>query len=147
MRTVAERTDTLNSLRRGELAAVETYRQALDKFGNEPMGIDLRAFEVDHRRAAELLSSHIAERGGSPAESSGVWGMWAKAVQGAAKLFGAAAALKALKEGEEQGMTAYRSALEDQNLDVECRELITRTLMPQTRAHAALLDRLISELR
>jgi len=146
MRTVAERTDTLNSLRRGELAAVETFQQALDKFGNEPMGIELRAIEADHRDAAEALGAHIAERGGSPAESSGVWGMWAKAIAGTAKLFGASAALKALKEGEEQGIEDYQSALEDQYLDAECRDLI-RTLLPKTRAHVALLDRLIDEIR
>lgn len=146
MRTVAERTDTLNSLLRGEWAAVETYEQALAKFGNEPIGIDLRALESDHRQAAELLGRHIAERGGSPAESSGVWGMWAKAITGTAKLFGAAAALKALKEGEEQGVADYETALEDENLDAECREMI-HALLPETRAHLALLERLIDEAR
>lgn len=146
MRTVAERTDTLNSLRRGELAAVETYHQALARLGNEPMGIDLRAMEVDHRNAAEALSTYIGERGGRPAASSGVWGMWAKAVAGTAKLFGAPAALKVLKDGEEQGIEDYQNALEDQYLDDECRTLI-HALLPQTRAHVALLDRLIDEAR
>lgn len=146
MRTIAERTDTLNGLRRGELAAVETYQQALTKFGQEPMGIDLRAVQADHQHAAEALGAHIAQRGGSPAASAGVWGMWAKAVEGAAKLFGAAAAFRALKEGEEQGIDDYQKALDDEHLDPECRDLI-RALLPQTRAHVALLDRLIEEIR
>src|SRR2546430_5979518 len=42
---------TLNSLLRGELAATETYQQALAKVGNDPKAADLRRIHVEHRTA------------------------------------------------------------------------------------------------
>src|SRR5262245_52104185 len=104
MATVTERTDTLNNLLRGELSAVETYRQALGKVGNEPDAAELRLIASEHREAADMLRRHILSRGGDPPYSAGAWGAWAKAVEGTAKLFGNAAAIKVLKEGEEHGV-------------------------------------------
>jgi hypothetical protein len=62
-------------------------------------------------------------------------------VQGAAKLFGAKAAIKALKEGEEHGIHDYEDALEDERVPAEVKELISTTLLPRTRAHLPVLDR------
>jgi hypothetical protein len=146
MRSADDRTGTLNSLLRGELSAVETYSQALDKVGSEPGAADLRQIEADHQRAVELLHRHIAERGGIPPMSSGAWGTWAATVEATAKLFGNTAALKALKEGEEHGIKQYEDALEDANLDAECKTLIRNTLLPQTRAHVPVLDRLMGQI-
>jgi demethoxyubiquinone hydroxylase (CLK1/Coq7/Cat5 family) len=145
MPTVEERTEPLNSLLRGELAAVETYQQALGKASNEPGAVDLRQIEAEHREAAELLREYLVQRGGRPATDSGAWGTWARAVEGAAQLFGGnAAALRALKEGEEHGVSSYESALQDPNLDAESKELITATLLPRTRAHIPTLDRFLN---
>ena len=63
--------------------------------------------------------------------------------QGTATLLGNAAALKALKEGEESGVKSYESALKNE-LPAECKDLIRNTLLPQTKAHIAALDRLLS---
>lgn len=144
MRTVAERTDTLNRLRQGELAAAETYQQVLEAFGDEPIGADLRALQAEHRESADALGTFIAERGGEPAESSGIWGMWAKAVEGTAKLFGVAAALRSLKQGEEQGIEDYEDALQDPTLDAESHQLIV-SLLPATQAHVSRLECLTRE--
>jgi hypothetical protein len=143
MATVEERTEPLNRLLRGELAATETYQQALDRVSTEPGAFELRRIETEHRQAAEVLRRHIVQRGGKPAADSGAWGMWARAVEGTAKLFGNAAALRALKEGEEHGVSSYESALQDPNLDAECKELITSTLLPRTRAHIPTLERFL----
>jgi uncharacterized protein (TIGR02284 family) len=144
MTTVEERTEPLNSLLRGELAAMETYQQALDRVSTEPGAFELRRIETEHRQAAEVLRQHIVQRGGKPATDSGAWGTWARAVEGTAKLFGNAAALRALKEGEEHGASSYESALQDPNLDAECKELITSTLLPRTRAHIPTLERFLN---
>lgn len=58
-------------------------------------------------------------------------------------MFGNTAALKALKEGEEHGVKSYEDALADDDLPAECKELIRIRLLPQTRAHVAVLDRLM----
>ena len=144
MATKHERTDPLNSLLRGELSAVETYQQALDKVGNDPNAYELRRIASEHREAADTLRQHILQRGGQPAENSGAWGTWAKAVEGTAKVFGNTAAMKALKEGEEHGIKDYESALKNTDLDTECRTLISSTLLPRTRAHIPVLDRFLS---
>lgn len=136
--------NALNGLLRGEMSAIETYRQALEKAGTEPGAQDLHRFAKDHRDAADQLWHHIEQHGGKPSEGSGAWGSWAKAVEGTAKLFGNAAALKALKEGEEHGLKDYQSALENKGMAPECLALI-RNLLAKQREHIAGLDRLIAQ--
>src|SRR5947209_2937813 len=143
MLSVEDRTAGLNRLIRGELSAIETYRQALDKMKDAPEATELHAMMVEHRTAAQTLREHVKERGGNPADSSGPWGAWAKFVEGAAQLLGNAAALKALKEGEEYGIKEYEAFLEDANADEECRELARSRFLPQARSHIPILDRLI----
>jgi len=135
--------DTLNSLLRGELSAVETYLQALAKFEGQPGEAELRQIMVDHRETANTLRQHIHDLGGKPDQDSGAWGVFAKAVEGAAKAFGCAAALKALKEGEESGLKSYEELLNDPELPRECVTFLRTRLLPQTRAHIAVLDRLM----
>jgi uncharacterized protein (TIGR02284 family) len=135
---------TLNSLLRGELAATETYQQAMAKVGNEAGASDLRHLRDEHRDAANTLRQHIHGYGGKPDQDSGSWGAFAKAVEGTAKVFGNAAALKALKEGEEHGLKFYQDALQDANLPEDCKSLIRYRLLPQTQAHIPVLDRLMN---
>jgi hypothetical protein len=59
-------------------------------------------------------------------------------------LFGNAAALKALKEGEDHGIKEYERFLEDANADEECKNLARSQLIPQGRSHIPILDRLIA---
>ncbi len=134
----------LNSLLRGELAATETYQQALDKMKSEPGAAELSRIHVEHREAANTIRQHVHEVGGQPDKGSGAWGTWAKAVEGTAKLFGTTAALKALKEGEEHGIKEYEKALADEELPAVCKTLIRTQLLPQTQAHIPTLDRLMT---
>ena len=136
--------DCLNSLLRGELAATETYQQALAKLNSETYAADLRRIHANHRETANTLRQHVHAGGGKPEQGSGAWGAWAKLVEGAAKLFGAAAALKALKEGEEKGVKDYEAALKDSGLSTECTTLIRTKLLPQTREHISSLDRMMT---
>lgn len=139
--------DELQSLLRGELAAVDTYGQAREKISDEPGAADLRRIENEHKEAADILKRHITLHGGQPASSPGAWGTFARAVEGTAKLFGNVAALKALKEGEEHGRNDYERALQDPDFGKECpecRAIVTSTLLPRQREHIATLDRLMS---
>jgi uncharacterized protein (TIGR02284 family) len=143
MLSVQERTAGLNRLIRGELSAIETYRQALDKMKDSPEVTELHAIMVEHRTAAQSLREYVKQRGGDPSSDSGPWGAWAKLVTGTAKLFGNSAALKALKEGEEHGVKEYESFLDDENADDECKDMVRTRLLPQAQAHVPVLDRLI----
>src|SRR5262249_62647 len=99
MQATAQHTDVMNSLLRGELAATETYQQALAKVKDEPGAEDLRRIHREHREAANQIRQSVRQHGATPDHDSGAWGVWAKTVEGTAKIFGDKAALKALKEG------------------------------------------------
>jgi uncharacterized protein (TIGR02284 family) len=137
--------DVLNKLLRGEMSAVETYRQALEKVGDEPGAVQLTSFYRDHSEAVALLRDQIRSAGGEPSQSSGPWGSFAKAVQGVAKLFGDDATLKALKEGEEHGLKDYEEAIQDPNVPTNVKRVIQEQLLPNQEQHVAVLDRLIEE--
>jgi uncharacterized protein (TIGR02284 family) len=139
MHSVKEQTDTLNRLLKGELSAVETYSQALEKVGGDTGGTALREIERQHREAVSILSEHITRFGGKPADGSGAWGAFASAVMGTAKLFGNQAAWEALQQGEEHGVNQYQDALDDEHLPEECRVLIETKLLPAQRRHVAAL--------
>jgi uncharacterized protein (TIGR02284 family) len=136
-------TGTLNSLLRGELAATETYQQALAKVGNDNGAAELRRIHEEHRDAANTLRQHIHAHGGEPDQDSGSWGAFAKAITSAATLLGNAAAIRALKEGEERGVKDYETAMKDDKLPHDCRTLISGTLLPRTREHIPVLERLM----
>jgi len=141
----SESTSTLNSLLRGEMSALETYGQALQKLqdDNAPGAAELHQIRKEHRDAAAALQSHVAVHGDEPSRDSGPWGAFAKAVEGTAKVFGNKAALKALKEGEEQGVKEYEAALKDEHLTGDVRALVRDTLLPHQRRHVATIDRLM----
>jgi uncharacterized protein (TIGR02284 family) len=131
-----------NSLLRGEISAVETYDQALEKFEGDAEAVRLRSIRNDHSEAVITLRRNIQEMGGAPEKSSGAWGDLAKSVQGAAKLFGEGAAISALKQGEEQGRSDYEKALEDERVLKACKDMIRSQMLPRQQRHIAELDSL-----
>jgi uncharacterized protein (TIGR02284 family) len=136
-------TDWLNRLVRGELAAVETYQQALEKMRDAPEATELQAIEAEHRGAVRALKDKVLQHGGTPVDTSGAWGTWAKFIEGAARIFGNTAALEALRQGEQHGIKEYEKAMEADELEAETRKLIGNRLLPQAQAHIPVLDRLI----
>ncbi len=131
-----------NSLLRGELSAVETYRQAIDKFSNEgevPLLVSIRR---DHEASAERLTQNIIAMGGTPDTDSGAWGAFATAVQGAANLFGENSALASLKQGEEHGKRSYEDALSDDEVMPNCKSMIRDELLPRIDNHIEWVDQM-----
>jgi uncharacterized protein (TIGR02284 family) len=137
---------TLNSLLRGEISAIETYHQALAKLGETNNTLEFRRVHDEHIDAANILREHIREHGGRPDKGSGAWGAFARSVEGAATLFGNAAAVRALKEGEKLGASAYLRALKDDGLPADCKDLIQSRLLPQTKKHILVLDELMTSI-
>jgi hypothetical protein len=126
--------DTLNKFLRGELAAVETYNQALERLKTSSFSADLAECRRSHEERVELLRQQVVRMGGTPTDGSGAWVTFAKLVEGGAKLFGEKAALAALEEGEDHGVKLYREDV--QKLDATTRDLIERVLAPaQSRTH------------
>jgi hypothetical protein len=143
-----EAAQQLNSLRRGEIAASETYRMAIDKLmrdGRDPSRVAvLRVMQREHVQVAEIFRKRIAEMGGVSDDSSGGWGAWAKVAMGTAQLFGDSAALHALRDGEEYGLKEMRSAIE--NLDAASAELVEKAMIPAQRRHVQRITSLIDAI-
>lgn len=130
--------DTLNELLRGELSAVETYNQALQKI-EEPFIAreELKLCQAAHQARAALLSRAVANLGAAPSTTSGAWGTFAKLVEGSAKLLGGTMAVAALEEGEDHGLAEYERALDQ--VDEASRAFIERDLLPgQQETHRAI---------
>ena len=109
--------DDLNELLRDELAAIETYKHAIDR-NRKAHGQDTRFQQLtdmlrDHEQAATRLRDLVQRMGGTAANGAGAWGTWTNTVLGAASLLGDKVALRALKEGEESGVKDYREALRE----------------------------------
>src|SRR5687768_7190842 len=134
----------LNSLLRGEISAAETYRMAIEKIAESPAHAaslsSLQQMQEDHGRAAQQLRERIRSLGGQAADSSGAWGAWAQTVQGTSNLFGDAAALKSLKEGEEHGLKDYEEAADD--LDAQSAAVVRQQCIPAQQRHIQTLDQL-----
>jgi uncharacterized protein (TIGR02284 family) len=137
-------THIVNDMLQGELAAMETYQQALAQAGSEPVAEDLKQIHAEHREAANRLRQYVRELGAEPSKGSQTWGAFAKAVEGVAKLFGNAAAIKALQAGENRGVANYEEALTNDNLPANFVEYLRTTLLSQTRSHIQVLDRLLA---
>lgn len=125
--------ETLNSLMRGELAAVETYRHAIARLGIDAPA-DLITCQQSHDQRATRLAEHLTLAGGTPVSGSGMWGAFARLVEGSAALIGPRALYAALEEGEDQGLTDYRAALDQ--VDAAGLTLLRGDLLPeQIRTH------------
>lgn len=140
-----ESVDEINELLRGELSAIDTYQQALKKLGDEPGAKDLKQMLANHRKAAKKLSSAITKLNGTPSKDAGLWGAWSQTVVGSAKLLGDQAALKALKEGEEHGLKEYESALQNDEVPSNVKNMIKETFISQQTQHIAKIDQLINK--
>jgi len=103
----------LNGFLRGEIAAVETYEQAMDAVNDAKTRSELDKMRASHALRVAKLKSHINGLGGVPEHSSGAWGAFAKTVEGGAKIFGEGLAVSTLEEGEDYGKKMYREGLDD----------------------------------
>jgi hypothetical protein len=134
-----ETISTAAKLLRGEISAVETFQQAIHKFRGDAEAPLLGRIGLQHIAAVDILKKGILDAGGEPDEGSGIWGAFAKAVEGTAKVFGESAALAALIQGEEIGISDYESALEDEGVSESLKSTIRSTLLPQLNENVAAL--------
>jgi len=137
--------DTLNEFLRGEVSAVETYRQALEKLSGSSHRIQLEEGRRSHELRVVKLQEQIRRLGGEPSQGSGAWGAFARLVEGGAKVFGEASAIAALEEGEDRGLKLYRGDLTD--LEPASRLFVQSDLLPaqeQTHRTMSTLKKTIS---
>ena len=139
----SEQTKYVQELLRGEISAIETYEQVIEKFQGKSQVVALKEIQDEHKVARQLLEAHTAETGATPDDSSGAWGAWAQFTTGAAKLLGENAALKALKEGEEHGVKEFQDALSNNDLSFFLKEQIRSQFIPRQQKHIATIETLM----
>ena len=121
--------DALNTLPRGELSAVETYKQALEKIDDQfEARSTLNICLQSHQDRVQRLKQVVAMMGGTPSDTAGPWGTFARLVEGTAKLLGSKAAIAALEEGEDHGLREYRT--QASKLDPVSRQTVIEELLP-----------------
>lgn len=131
-----------NELLRGELAAVETYTQAVDKFDSPQERGVLTDILRDHLHSVDVLREHVVAMGGDPSDSSGLWGNFTQAIENTAKLLGETPALAVLEAGEKHGIAEYEDALEREGVMFEIKENIREDLLPRLSEHIQMLKQL-----
>lgn len=124
-----------NRLLRGERSAIESYDQAIEKYGDQAVLADIQLIREEHAHSALLLEENIRAMRGVPEQTSGAWGVIANLVQGAANLFGTGSALEALQNGERSGRDDYLSVLDDPYVIDATKQLIRDQLLPRVEAH------------
>jgi uncharacterized protein (TIGR02284 family) len=138
--------EDLNDLLRGELSAIETYRQALDEIrddhGRDARFQQLARMQQDHEQAAGELQTLVQQMGGTPSRNSGPWGTWSQTVMGTARLLGDKSALSALAAGEKSGLEDYQSLVKKDRTPDSVKHTL-RTLLTRNQEHIEQLDRMI----
>lgn len=134
--------EVCNELLRGELTAVETYHQAIDRFDSVEERQALEEIMHDHSRSADALRSHVVSMGGKPSEGSGAWGGVVQALEGATKLFGETSLLKLLVTGEKHGIGEYQNALDEEDVMNEIKIQISHDMLPRLSQHIQRLRRI-----
>lgn len=127
--SVGQSIEQLKSFCRGEISAVESYREVMQATNKEWVRAQLRQNMASHEERVQILRRRIAELAGIAPEDSGPWGMLINAVEGMASAFGEKPALSVLAKGESHGVNDYRADLG--NLDPESERLVSSYILPQ----------------
>lgn len=130
----------LTCMLRTELAAADSYAQAMQNFEEPRLLSDLENMREEHLRAQTELREKITRLGGELVDSPGPWST-CTAVTGGVP--GAATALLALKQGEEQAINQFEDGLKRDDLDADCKSLIRTHLLSDSRKHVEELNRLM----
>ncbi|NCN41534.1 DUF2383 domain-containing protein [bacterium] len=130
----------IGRLLRGELSAIEAYDQVIEKYHSDPIAKRLKDFRNEHRRVAKFWRDEIVHNGSWPDEDSGPWGQVVFSVVGAAKLFGEASAIQALKSGEGHGLSEYKALLVRDDVPKRIKKILREDFIPLQERHIASLE-------
>jgi hypothetical protein len=136
----------LERILRGELAAVEAYRQVLEKYSTYEQIGELKRIQSEHEKAVEFWKTQLRSQEAYVEDSSGPWGTVVETFVGAAKLLGDGATLRSLKEGEEHGLSEYQDLIENENINFQSESFIKTICFDQQRRHIASLEALIRKI-
>ena len=124
--------DDLNSLLEAELAAVESYSQALPKVHDQKVANVFRECQETHKHHSEKLQTAIKDMGGSPATSSGGWTGLSKLLTAGAAAAGDNSLVSAMEQGEDVRLADYEWIL--LSMHGAYRSMVRDELLPEEKA-------------
>lgn len=138
--------DKVEKLLQNEIAAAETYHQAMEKFEEEAQRNEVAYLEPiyeEHTQAVSELKEKIQQMGGTPSGDSGLWGSWSETVMSGAEMIGRDAMLNALLAGEKEGLEDYEEAVQDPDIPSDLNALIQSKLVTSQQQNIRALNRLL----
>lgn len=129
--------DAMNTLLRGEISAVEAYKQVIEKLSGDPEHKRLLEFLNHHQRMVAYWRDRVNDKQMAADNTSGPWGYVVEAFVGVAKLFGDVTALRALKKGEEHGLQEYYNFLENEYVSKEDKRFVRMEVIPALEMHVS----------
>lgn len=135
MTTTAPFIDTCSELLRCEIAAIETYSLAIDRFDSDGSDEVLERILLDHQVNVFELHRLISDSGAEPSISTSAWDGFIEALEDTDVLLGECSALKILQTGEANGISHYHTALANADVHEVAKRLIRRTLLPPLSGH------------
>jgi hypothetical protein len=131
--------DLFNGLLRRELAAVESYFQAMEAFVADPaLRQQLRECQRSHQIRVDALRARVWQLDGEPALGAGPWAPLLAAICGGAD---AGAALRALARAEDEDHATAERDLE--LLDPDSRRFLEANVMPELERTRVLVHELL----
>ena len=126
----------LNSFLHEELAAIETYKRAMERVSDTKIRDELQTCIRSHEQRADALRSRIRNMGGKPAQSSPAWPICAE---------GEEDIIVELENLESREVNDYER--EKVALDNDSRTFVERNLIPEAQRVHDELDRFSRTLR
>jgi hypothetical protein len=134
----ADGIEGLNSLLRGELAAVNAWQHAL-RSAESRRTVDvpeILRFAAEHQRTVAALQVVVRQMGGVPETEASTEGAFARLAD--------TGTVRDLLDGEKSGLTMYEAA--DGDFRGDARDLVALELLPRQRRHVALLSAILLRL-
>lgn len=130
--------EQMNSLLRGELAAVAAYQHAVRSLVGKVAidAVEIMNFASEHQRTVAALQAAVRTLGGVPAVEASTWGAFA--------LLRDTASIRSLLEGEAASLAGYRAVLP--SLHDDAHELVEFELIPRQNRHVAALSVILEGL-
>jgi uncharacterized protein (TIGR02284 family) len=136
--------EDLNGLLQGELSAIRSYSEAVNKANDPHVAEVFEQCRTSHLTRSSKLQAAVVDLGGLPATPSGPWGGLSKLVTSGAGVLGDKALAMALEEGEDIGASQYEWTLVKMHGDY--RNLVKSELLPEQQRTHQILKKLTNAL-
>jgi len=136
--------EDIDEILRGEISAADAYEQVQEKITDDPEAYRLMQFKLDHENAVQFWKKEAKVSGSRPVDSSSIWGAIVETFVGTSKLIGEETALKALKKGEEHGLSNYEKMLDSDKLTESQKECIEKTFIPRQKRHIETINAILN---